>query len=247
MKNIINKLLKFPPPTAYGGGSDIALPMDDFNHDPKLLTWEGYYKNLKKDFPIKYFILRQIPEFIQRKIWWTISKPIKDVFYYLKCQLVPNKRYHSLSLVQPKTNTDDDYTYGWIDADRQILLACMNILVKYVEKEVGTTKFQEHISYLLKESEKYDALSEEDKKLQYNYREDYARNKKVLDIYMWWKYDRKLDLNKKKEYLDIWYNNRKNPIGDEHFKLLDEIECKILDEEQQMLKELLEVRSYMWT
>ena len=242
----LKSILAFPPPKHYGAKSNTALPIEDFKNSENDYTWEKYRKDIKDEFPVKYFLLKQLPENLD-KVFYPIKHKVKDATYYVKCHLIPKHRYHSLSLVQPKTNTDDDYTYGWVDSDRQMLLACMNILVTFIEEEYGIKKFEEQIEFLKSEIKNRDAAPENEKQYHWDCSEHLKAHQKMYDIYLWWKLDRKAALKHYSSDLDYWYKNRKTPVGDELHKKLNESEIEINKKEQEMLIELINIRQFMWT
>lgn len=239
-------LLAFPPPTSYGADNDYALPIDDFKNTDNDYTWEMYYKDVKKDFPIKYFIVKLIPEVIN-DITFPVRSRIKDGIYFIKSHVIPSRRYHLLSLVQPKSGTNDDYTYGWIDSDHQMIFACMNILVSFIEEEYGIEEFKNHLEFLRSEVVKYNLLTDEQKRMEWSCEQNLTAHQKMFDIYNWWKVDRKNILKKYDNDLTYWHNNRKTPIGNELHKNLNILEAEIKEKEQEMLIDLINVREFMWT
>lgn len=240
----LKKVFAFPPPTTYGAENDCALQIDLFKSSPEVFTWEDYYKVLRKNFPMKYLLLKKIPDTIIYNVYCPIAGVVKNVIYFVKCHTVPSKKYHLLSLSQPKTNTDDDYKYGWLDADHQMLFACMNILVDFVERERGIDAFIERLAWLKKESDK---LSEEDRPNEYDFQSAYDFEDKVFKIYTWWTVDRKNLLKEKLYMQNAWFAKTKTSNGDSIFKELNKLDERIHNEEQEMLKALVDVRGVMWT
>lgn len=232
MIKFLKSFLYFPPPKEFGADSNTALPIDELRQSDDQFTWQDYYRELKKNFPIKFFMLKTLPDYIKYNIYYAALRPIKDAIYYLKCHLIPSKRYHLLSLVQPKTNTNDDYTYGWIDADNQILLANMNIVVSFVEDEIGLDNFKKRLAWLHANIESA---------------QSYENESKILDIYNWWKFSRKELLRREAKLIDSWHGTKDAKVKQNEWEIYSELKERIKKEEQDMLKLLIDVREYMWT
>lgn len=213
-----------------------ALPMRPFCNKGDY-TWEDWREETKKKYPIRYFLTEEIP------FWWRVKivMPIEDFTYWLRSHLLPSRRYHMLDLRQPepKKYENDHYRYGWIDANKQILYACFNILVNYIEKE-HKGKYQEYVKFQ-EESVEHDLLD----------------LREIWTIYQWWKVDRSNQLKNVDRALSEWHdllittNNseemkevpRLSVLKDRH----SELEKEFNRTETEMLKRLIELREYMWT
>src|SRR5689334_19524995 len=107
-------LLKIP-------NSSIALPSELFlteeqEKEKDLLTWEKWEERAKKEYPIRFFLSRTIPRYWRRHIWGDYA-PLNRFLYWVRSHTY--NRYHFLDLRQAK-GSNDEYRWGWIDADAQI-------------------------------------------------------------------------------------------------------------------------------
>lgn len=126
-------------------------------------------------------------------------------------------RYHMLNL-QQKDGTIDDYRYGWIDSDKQIVYACFNILCNFVEKEwEGGFPYQKN----------WDDLNENERM----YFEKYnASVKEVETLYKYWKVDRVKKLKS---------------LKDDTFPTLKDEE-DFLKKEEEFLIRLIKIKGFLW-
>lgn len=148
-------------------------------------------------------------------LWALIKWNISEAWWWLKYHLVPKHRYHILSLKQP-----NGYQYGWLDADQQILYACFNILISFVEKEMGGEKnLIEYINQL-------NELLLKDKEINAWAQEAVYDWNKVHNCYCYWKYRRPLLIK----------NDKRGENSIELYK-----------SDTNMLKELMDVRGVLWT
>lgn len=110
------------------------IKIPDFYYDRNdlieaIITDKLFFKELawKKRHPVKYFILKTIPE-----NFFKIKNKINNFIWELKYTCIPKYKYHLLRLDKAGTS----YKKGWIDSDIQIVLANFLILKNYVENEL---------------------------------------------------------------------------------------------------------------
>lgn len=225
-KRILFSVISIPKP--------VALPMEEFLFDKAgedVYTWEKWQEESKTKFPVRYFLTEDLPKYWRRYIWGDYA-PVNRFLYWFRCNTY--NRYHLLDLRQPEGN-DDSYRWGWIDADRQMLLGCFNILKNYVEKE---KPFSPRDHYSAEEIENDPSL----KSQAANYDE-------IMVLYHYWIVDRKAEQEKlntiletvsKKEKIDwVVYSEHMN----EYWKKVIEFE----DTEERMLTRLIKIRKGLWT
>jgi hypothetical protein len=155
--------------------------------------------------------------------WGSILRMPTHIYWWLKCHLHPKYMYHKLNLKQPlsKISNIDNYSYGWIDADTQILYANFNILNSFVENELPN-------------------LSSETEQKFY---------KEIRGLYKWWNIDRKESYRKNLILQDAWWNMRglmPQAIVDNAWKEF-QLAQEIFDaKEEEMLILLIKIRKYLW-
>lgn len=225
------KLFGIPKPS--------ALPMRTFGAEPGDYTWEDWEADAMRDYPVRYFLSETVP------MWWRvkISMNIEHAWYWLRTHTV--HRYHKLDLRQPYTGTDDDYDWGWIDEDRQMLYACFNILVDHIDLR-NSSKY--HYGTTEKDFAALRKEIEEDKegcvitlKNQLHFLEE------AKALYDYWTVKRKVDLNKRRALLHDWHNNRGQDPGEHKWNALQKAEEEFDKEEEEMLIRLMKIRRYLWT
>jgi len=133
----------------------IALSMKSITPTEEY-TWEDWEMETATKYPIRYFLQEVLP------IWFycRIMKPIKNLFYWIRCHTY--NRYHILKLQSPR------YKWGWCDAVEQIMIASFTVLVNFVEKEEA---FTSHIDW------------------DSDYEHACAKNE-MMELYNWWKVER---------------------------------------------------------
>lgn len=181
-----------------------------------------------------------------------LFKRCRDAKYWVLYRLHPRHRYHIV-----KT----DLGYGYHCQDTRILHAAMACLCEYVEAEGGEVAFQRWTDELLDRTKNDPNAPDGFERDQGN------RQAEVLAIYRWWKIERPADQKRSDELLHLLYggedriswketeNPRLSEMVFEPFKgnevALNEefrnLEKKIVDDEQKMLRRLVEVRQSLWT
>ncbi len=220
-----------------------ALPMRPWCEKGEL-TWEDFYAEAKKKYPVRYFLSHDLPH------WWRVhvSLPIEHFTDWVVCHVVPSRRFHMLDLRQPKDEEGYPYRYGWIDSDRQILYSCFNILVRFIEREHGgKDKYLEYI-----------AFQEEDCSQEFPEWQEKCRNQReILDIYLWWKETRPATNKAISEALTKWHDLYRpvqskeeaevTPGLAEADKLHKDLEAAYEVAETKRLARLIELRHLLWT
>lgn len=222
----IKKLFKFPTPIELGVSKHNALSSKMFTPKTSAFTWEDYYNLLAKEFPIRwgiYICFKTIKDFLHFKILKKIELVI-DYFrykYYYK--------YHILKLSQPKSNTSDDYSYGYRDCSDQMTYAVFNILNTYI-KSINLDN--ETVLNYKNQKNQYDAYLE------------------MLTINNWWCVIRKEKLKKYNNALDEHFKLKEDGNDDfiekQSFDYVNAFEEHLNNELDEMLLRTLKVRNYMW-
>lgn len=231
--NYMKKLFSFPGPKDLGkANSNYALPSRLFNKYQTGYTWEDHDMELKKLFPLKYFFLKRIPEFINKFFWWKTKRTFKDIYYWLQCHLLPSYHFHILDLRQPKGS--DHYSYGWRDIPEKMLYANFNLLKDFLEKE---NPYDPSDDNTLEEIYKDPGLITSYK---------YMQEAKFL--HHWWTVIRKEKYNEEQSLLSkaVEVKNNKKQY-DELMEKWREANKKFDEEEQEMLIRLIKIREFMWT
>ena len=99
------------------------------------------------------------------RVWYRIT----SFYWYLKSRFI--YRYHLINL-----NGVNGHTYGWIDKDNAMFMACFKLLEDYVEQE-----------------DPFNVLD-------WEWHEDHRKAKKeITDLYDWWKIGRHVEQLKRME------------------------------------------------
>lgn len=234
--SFMKKLFTLPGPRELGMSKYDALQSKSLSPDAQGPTWEDWHAKVKELYPIKYWFLETVRNFITYNVWWKISKPIAKLYHFLVSHIIPSRKYHLLDLRQPY-NEDyiDHYRYGWIDVPEKMLYALFNLLGDYLNKEspVDLTEYysKEHIESDPSLKQQYNNLCE------------------AKAIYMWWTTERKLAY---KEYYDLlhqWSSVRKEnkTFAEELFVKLTNKESAIEEKTEEMIARLMKIRKSLWT
>lgn len=104
--------------------------------------WYEWESTTRAKFPLKYFLFETFPMFFRIRI-----RNIKDFKYHIKQKYF--RGYHCLKLDVKRFKypygKDHLSNYSWMDTDTQIELFMFQILVNYVEKELGYESLKEQI------------------------------------------------------------------------------------------------------
>lgn len=131
-RKFFKKIFGLPSPKDLGKSGRNALSMKCFLTEEQekegVYTWSDWKEEVKTKYPVRYFFNKTLIH------WFAvhITLPIKHKWYWIKSHTY--KKHHLLDLRQPKTDTMDDYRYGWCDQKNQVLYACFNALVSFYEE-----------------------------------------------------------------------------------------------------------------
>jgi hypothetical protein len=171
-------------------------------------------------------MFKRVRQWLERLPW------IGDAFYWIRANTY--NRYHMINI-----SGQDGYTWGWIDRDRAIMLACFKLLCDYVEQE------SHHIDW--------DEGSE--------HRECKAT---MHYLYNWWKVERP---RRQKDIEEFCNNNPSRPFSERSIKndygswtLLPEaakereiqeqfnkMDSDLEQEEDDNLIKLMKIRRALWS
>lgn len=231
------KIVKLPTPFELGWSDDPhfnALPMRDFSSPgDKTPTWEDWEEKMRKEHPVKYFLVESIPRWIHHHF----IIPLKDAKYWFKCHFIPSHRYHILDLRQPikkgELENIDAYRWGWIDSDTQMLYAMFNIFNNFVEHE-----FKNHY-----------CPSEEEIQAEPHLLQTRNLHLEIKAIHYWWNVERARMQKAQEKLLHDWSEARRNDTPTVH-QLWDELhkgEQAFDDKTNEMIIRLMKIRRSLWT
>lgn len=105
--------------------------------------WQEWTERTKKNHPLLYFIFETCRKFVDLK-----KRRFRDFKYHLSQKY--GNGYHILKLdvkrFKEPYNTERLFKYGWMDSDNQMELFMFQILVNYIEKEIGYENLKERIT-----------------------------------------------------------------------------------------------------
>ena len=189
-----------------------ALPSRSFSTGPddKSYTWEDYYEEMSAKYPFRYWLHETFPDFIR-----TIRNKLHVVIYWIKSHTY--KKHHILDLRSP---VGIQYKYGWIDVDEAMMIACFNLLRRFVEEESGL-RWADTDGVTLEQN---------------------SRLMEIKELYEWWMTGREKDHEKINEYLG-------DKDGFRLSKFLDygETITRLENKDNEMLDRLMKVRESLWT
>jgi hypothetical protein len=215
----VHKLLRWEVPH--------ALPSEMFGHTSGEMTWESWSAETKSKYPIRFFVLQTAPSVLGS--WWF---RVDQRWYWF--QSVTYKKRHLLDLRQPKDAPYDfAYRYGWCDVDSKIIYANFNLLVQFVDKELGgPQKATEDLKWLKENNAPPFQCS---------------TIEEALRLYKWWKEDRLIRIEEVNAARDDWHNNRhaenSRELLDKSSQAEQDFELEINDK----LKALIDIRQGLWT
>lgn len=147
--------------------------------------------------------------------WYRFRNFFANIWYWIRSHTY--KRYHIVDV-----RGQAGFSYGWVDRDHLLLLACFKILVDFVEQERDDL-LSEGVREPTVDNHGYDDT---------HFRE---ADREILSLYNYWKYDR---AKMEAEMYDF-----KKYTQEERFQLMDIFE----QTEETNLLRLIKVRGYMWT
>lgn len=194
----------------------IALPSKCFRSRQNDYTWENWKADNKARYPFRYWLYETFPAWLRINI----KMNIKHLMYWFRAHIY--NHYHWLDL---RSSVGYKYKWGYIDVDNAMLLACFNLLCRFVEKQGGL----EILDYEQASLDQYYINEENEKK---------AVFLEIKSLYDWWKTGRVKDhklLND--SYKDKNYRAKPVRITQEDLDKKDD----------EMLIKLMIYRRYLWT
>lgn len=208
----IPRFLRLPSVIELGKSNINALPSSIWGHNNEGdYTWEDYEIEMRKKYPIKYFIYYTFSSLFRR----SIIKPLSDIKYYIVSHTI--RKYHLLDI----RNKENDYRYGWIDADQQLLYATMAIMESFIIEQDTPRRL-----IWLKEE-----LIKDPECKEFNWHDSIKFCEDILSIQNWWRIERPK-------------NTELSFSGPEYGLEFDE---KCRKDDDDMMKKLIDIRGRMWT
>lgn len=188
-----------------------------------------------------------------QKTYWKCYHKINHVWRWFLAHTF--RREHILDI---RCKTYKDYSWGYVDKDRKLFLACFKLLEQFIEQEDPETG--------LLTVEQYGGLhgvgrEDEDELLLAQISEE----KQLREIYNWWKYQRPLDWlsleGMRERYyanyregtlllerdLNQYFNRIETPEEELAFKYLINLETKLEQNDDEMLMKLIKLRRRLWS
>lgn len=125
------------------------------------------------------------------QFWVNRRSELSEVYYWLRTHTV--HRYHIIDI-----RGEDGYTWGWIDRDHAILLACFKLLRDFVENENPTVGLGGIEAYA------WEGMSAGELE---GLAAQVAREKEVRALYVWWTVERKKEKEADHDEYD-WQDKR---------------------------------------
>ena len=215
---LLPKFLRLPSVIELGKSKTNYLPIEGFCEEGAY-TWKKYNEEMRKDYPIKFFL------YYTFNYWFSsnIIKPISDFKYWIRSHTI--RKYHLLDL----RSKVFDYNYGWLDSDTKMLLAIMKIMEDFIIEQDTANR----LVWLKEESEKTKSDPQN-----YDYSDDIKRCKDLLAIQKWWRVERA-------ENWKVLYDK----CGDKSIghKNYFEMENELVKEDDDVMKKLIDMRGSLWT
>lgn len=209
--------------------------------------------------------IRQVKNYNDSRIladWWYYSllrRKYRDVYYYIR-----NRFFRKYYLLDIKAMS----RHEWWDSDYQIFHAVFQILVNYVENELGDGG--KNAEKLAMEHLEWESHLDDGMDIDYSKGETQASvAKKVRELYLWYKHERPTRMDpfdmpgepeclnrpwKRGEpdingyaILDDGRTLEENEMVMEYYKKVDELEKQYEDEDTKKLKEVIDIRAFLWT
>jgi len=233
MRKIMQKLFGLHKPK--------ALPMRGLCESDEF-TWEDWKEQAKEEHPVRYFLSETIPHLWAVKV----TMNVEHFIYWMKSQTY--RKYHKLDLKQPETGTTDDYRWGWIDEDKQILYACFNVLCSYVDI-VNSSDYSFGITDedFKKMQKRIDEGDECDVDMYTNHMQHL---KEVKALYNYWTIHRKEKLQEIDRLSKDWHDNLVADREKEDKTRWDSMKKAQEDfdkEEDEYLVRVMKIRRCLWT
>lgn len=139
-----------------------------------------------------------------------MNKYFSEFRYWFRSRFIKSSKHHVVYT---------DLKPGYHDPSEVLLYACFKVLENQIEEMGGEDEVFRYNKILEMEKSEYDFLQ---------------KQKEILDIWLWWKYKRPLEIIR----LDKACKNRKK------FQKIDE---EIQKETENMLIRLVKIRDFLWT
>jgi hypothetical protein len=197
-------------------------------------SYYDYEEAMRKKYPVRYFLFQYVPLQWKYFHYRFIRGPIKWIRYRT------TNRSHVLKIqtLEP----------GWWDRDQRMLHAMFQILVDFIELELPQMMFSEkkkyNIKYGVRNREAGLAYLDWEIAETATPQQDDAFVKK--ELYLWWK-DYRLKRDDPWSEPNIWDISDKMKVKDQEGSQAGALEHIYYEEDQRMLKKLIEIRSSLWT
>lgn len=144
--------------------------------------WEDWHSDMKKKYPIRYFLQETLVFFIKSHFIWKISR----IFYWLRCHTYT--KYHLIDIRDKKNN----YKWGYIDPREKLLFSSFKILKDFIEKELAMDTYKNLDDFV----KNYENTTKDD---------PYSTHwvdayKEIAILYKWWTVDRSDIINSIEDY-----------------------------------------------
>lgn len=189
--------------------------------------WEKRDQELRKKYPVRYFLFNTVPDGIDMFFHRTVVRPLHDLKWAILHRLHPKHQYNVL---KPRSLKP-----GYYDSDTRILHACMDELSEFVE----WNERNDWIDWAGDDKHKIAWI--EMKAIYKWWNKDRAKMEEKADLAIrkWHDayteeggFDRTKNLSK-----------RANRLSDEHQRLED----LIVATDEDMLIRLMKIRRFLWT
>lgn len=229
-----------PSPIELGKSKSNALPMREFTPETKDYTWEDWREEVKRDYPVRYFIAETVPHKVSVKI----IMPIDHFFYWIKSRFI--RKNHLLDLRQPKTGTSDDYEWGWLEHDQKLVLGCFTALKHYMEDAERCPTYGPDDKSIAELEELLEKEKNNEEDCYATGTENFIKTlKEVKEIWNYWTVERKQQL-KYMDYLirKAYGRNSRDKQAQKEHSLATQWFYQI---EEEMLIRLIKIRSVLWS
>lgn len=213
----LQKMFGLPVPSALPLRSITGTLVTEF-------SWEDWHDEMKKEYPIRYFLLNRIPHYLTVHI----KMPIDDFIYYIKCHSLKEYKFHLLDL------RNNEYKFGYQDQDTKLLYASFAILNEYAKAQ----DLDNYIKMLENESVNIDRLN---------------ACKEIKKLQNWFLYDRPLKEEEINKALYIAVENGKkariNETYDffEIYKEYEKLKEELRADENNAMRKIIDLRDFLWT
>lgn len=176
-----------------------------------------------------------VQDFFRWNVWGDYRRGgIMGVYHWIRCHVW--NRYHIVDI-----RGEDGYTWGWLDRDYVMLLACFKILKTFVEEEdpkIGLRTLEDY------RYEGDDCMLE-------SLKDQLERGAEVRALYVWWTETRPREHKECADLLntfEVSFGKKGINVSDEKkshgwFERTQELDKK----DEEMLIRLMKIRRSLWT